>query len=74
MLTGMRQKSATQFGGVPRLSRLIASEAMILSYGFFAHIRVMGSMLKDCLFLEISMSVTCLWDCSFAPSSLDLLF
>lgn len=34
VLTGMRQKSATQFGGVPRLSRLVELEAMVLSYVF----------------------------------------
>ncbi len=61
----MRQKSATQFGGVPRLSRLIAPEAMILSYDFFAHLYLMGSMLEDCLFLEIPTPVSCLRDYSF---------
>ena len=47
LLTGMRQKSATQFGGVPRLARLVVPEVMVLVYDFFAHIMFMGSMLEN---------------------------
>ena len=68
VLTGMRQKSAIQFGGVPRLSRLGVPEAMILSYDFFAHRKSIGSMVDECLFLEIPTSLTCLRDYSFPPS------
>ena len=50
----MRQKSATQFGGVPRLSRLVALEAMVLSYYVFLwSYKLTGNMLEDGLFLEI---------------------
>ena len=41
VLTGMRQKSATQFGGVPRVSRLVGFEVMVLIYEF------MVSMLEN---------------------------
>ena len=57
VLTGMRQKSATQFGGVPRLSRLVVGpEAMALSYYSVWSYKIYGVLvcLEDGgLFLEI---------------------
>ena len=46
LLTGMRQKSATQFGGVARLSRFVVPEVMILVYDLFIHVKFMVSMLE----------------------------
>ena len=65
VLTGMRQKSATQFGGVPRLSRLFAPEVMILSYNFFAHIKFIGKHAgESTIFGDSNVS----HDRSFPPS------